>query len=58
MFKGIVFLTSHFETITKNGSISMTPLLSKIIQFRVGYRLLNEISEGAITLYRRSLHLK
>ena len=36
----------------------MTPLLSKIIQFRVGYCLLNEISEGAFILYRRSLHLK
>ena len=36
----------------------MTPLLSKLIQFRVGYRLLNEISEGAFIFYGRSLHLK
>ena len=47
MFKGIVFLTTYFETITKNGSNSMTPPVSKIIQFRAGHRLLNEVSEDA-----------
>ena len=48
MFKGIVFFTTYFETTTKQGSNSMTPPVSKIIQFRVGYRLLNKMSEAAI----------
>ena len=47
MFKGIVFFTTYFETTTKQGSNSMTPPVSKIIQFRVGYRLLNKMSEDA-----------
>ena len=47
MFKGIVFFTTYFETTTKHGSNSMTPPVSKIIQFRVGYRLLNKMSEDA-----------
>ena len=41
----------------KQGSNSMTPPVSKIIQFRVGYRLLNKISEDAF-FNRRSRHLK
>ena len=41
----------------KQGSNSMTLSVSKIIQFRVGYRLLNKISEDAF-FNRCSLHLK
>ena len=41
----------------KQGSNSMTPPVSKIIQFRVGYRLLNKIREDAF-FNRRSRHLK
>ena len=41
----------------KQGSNSMTPPVSKIIQFHVGYRLLNKISEDAF-FNTRSRHLK
>ena len=43
--------------LAKQGSNSMTPPVSKIIQFRVGYRLLNKIREDAF-FNRRSRHLK